>query len=179
LKKERRKRCSNETANPPTLFFWHRPLTEGRRAFSLSVADAAQQKKKNRLTQQLNLDLLASNLLWFVSAPSLSLSPNLSDIDYSFNSLGRSLMFESINVTLHTLYSNCPIYLTYGTTGLQSNCKKNRNRPVIDSMIVICLLLSETSLFITCLPCCPPNNQSPWSSSPVSNPQTNLSIKTE
>jgi len=61
------------------------------------------ERKKNWLTQQLNLDLLASNLLWFVSAPSLSLSPNLSDIDYSFNSLGRSLMFESINVTLHTL----------------------------------------------------------------------------
>ena len=58
---------------------------------------------------------------------------------------------------------------------------KNRNRPVIDSMIVICLLLSETSLFITCLPCCriPPNNQSPWSSSPLPpnlDPPTNLSI---
>lgn len=31
--------------------------------------------------------------------------------------------------------------------------EKNRHRPVIDSMIVICLLLSETSLFTTCLPC--------------------------
>merc|ERR1739842_227873 len=54
--------------------------------------------------------------------------------------------------------------------------KKNRNRPVIDSMIVICLLLSETSLFITCLPCCRPpprpiqsiilNNQPPSLESP-------------
>jgi hypothetical protein len=38
----------------------------------------------------------------------------------------------------------------------KASAKKNRNRPVIDSMIVICLLLSETSLFITCLPCCRP-----------------------
>ena len=52
---------------------------------------------------------------------------------------------------------------------LAKQLQKNRNRPVIDSMIVICLLLSETSLFITCLPCCriPPKNQSPWSSSPL------------
>jgi len=28
------------------IVFWHRPLTEGRRAFSLSVVDAAQRKKK-------------------------------------------------------------------------------------------------------------------------------------
>jgi len=56
---------------------------------------------------------------------------------------------------------------------IEEKKRKNRHRPVIDSMIVICLLLSETSLFTTCLPCWPPAPiYPPWSSS---RPQSRLS----
>lgn len=159
LKKKRRNRCSNETEqqlHPPTLFG---SMTPDRAAFSLSVVAAAQRKKKNQLTQQLNLDLLASICFdWFLL--SLSLSPNLSDIDYSFNSLGRSLVFEiDKRYTTYTIQQLSDISDLWNdrlkSDRLAKQLQKNRNRPVIDSMIVICLLLSETSLFITCLPCCP------------------------
>ena len=120
-------------------------------------------KEKKNAAQ--NLDLLTSILLWLVSAHSQLFSevsksdiwlPGLlhSSIWSIFSAVGSNrltLLHDYIHYT-----AICLIYLTYETTGLQSNCKKkSSNRSVIDLMIVICLLLSKTSLFITCLPCCP------------------------
>jgi len=135
------------------------------------------------------------NLLWLDSATTPNLSGKKTDYTPS-ESCSVSISGVRIDSIIHT---TAAIVLWYDVWPMdkipiacrlnnrprhiaKQNCKekkieekkrKNRHRPVIDSMIVICLLLSETSLFTTCLPCWPPAPiYPPWSSS---RPQSRLS----
>lgn len=146
---------------------------------NLSVPASAQWKEKCSLIWTCLLQIYFD---WLVS---VSISDSLSSKSlWYWQLLQFTRSISSVRIDFyHTTYTIQQLsdISDLWNDRLAKQLQKNRNRPVIDSMIVICLLLSETSLFITCLPCCriPPNNQSPWSSSPLPpslDPPTNLSI---